>query len=99
MQAIKSNHPIREAIASLSSGRTYYPTIGAALRCIETILNNAGFGLADTIYKMPCSDDGRTTIGIVRLNSNWNCEQVGLIVFTWHRMELSGLWEIVTYVA
>jgi len=99
---IRANHPVREDFAGCTTGsvkgvgRTgYYMTKGHAINTFDDRLQIYGLCLnTDDLFDFP-GDNGRKTIAI----HNEFGRTVGYAILTWHRMEISGQYEFIGYLA
>jgi len=101
---IRVGHPIREEVASLSTG-VYYPQFVDWIEKIERILqkyrlsayNSLDFPLHEGL-DTPHTRDGHTLMPIYQTDGGTHPPTVGNLWYSWHRME-SGNWEIICYLA
>jgi hypothetical protein len=95
---------LRNDFAGCSTGNSpnsYYETKGAALRAFESVLDDHGLCYdPDDFLSMP-NDDGRIEIAIFTYDAE--CDEtiacVGRAILVWHRMENSGRYEFIGYLA
>lgn len=87
---------IRNEIADLSTGSNYYRFKGDAIQAIDRVLEKYGY---TTDYCNMPGDDGRVLIPILFKDENLTREPQGNLVFNYHRMEVSGNYEIVVYIS
>ena len=90
------NRSLRREIAALSSTNDYYETKGHAIIAADKVLSAYDWTTGDC-SDLP-GDDGRAIIPIVTKEFAPLQEEIGSIVFTWHRMP-SGRYEITMYLA
>ena len=98
---IRASHPVRNDFSDCSSGNghgSYYDTKGHAVRAFEAVLNDYDlcFDPADCM-DMP-GDDGYMLVE-VWTNDPLCTVYVGVARLAWHRMDCTGRWEFVGYLA
>jgi len=93
--AILSNAPIREEVASLSSG-AYYEQKSHWVDKLSVILDNHGLILDGEPVML--GDEGRSCMDIVEITTVRDTPTVGCVHFTWYRMP-SFNWEIICYIS
>lgn len=106
MLTITSKHPVRAAIANLSSGNRYYDSKGQALGEVERVLNDHNLELAYQGCDGCPGDSGYFTFPLRTVSDACivceDCDKGGDVIngiaFSWYRMP-SGRWEIVVYVS
>ena len=90
----------RNKFAAQSSGASY-PTKGEAIARFDAVLrpHNAALSAMDTSQMH--GDEGRLIMDVVNLDENGDelNEAVARALFAWYRLEVSGRWEIVGYLA
>lgn len=90
---MRARHPLRSAVANISSGR-YYKSISEWFCLISNTLEKHGCVLSEFDYECPqvYNDEGQSKITFTD-----NRGQVCYIHWTWYRMP-SFNWEIICYV-
>lgn len=91
---IRSNHPVREAVSSLSSGSHYYESIAEWWGLVTAELLDFGFITASITPPEVHTDEGWTLVHLRDLR-NRNLESC--LRLSWYRMP-SSRWEVVCYV-
>lgn len=90
---IAVRHRSRNEIASLSTTNNYYRHKSDAIAAIDEVLKQHGWITA--CCDIP-GDDGRVLIPVIDLETE---QEQGNLVFAYHRMEMSGHYEITLYLA
>ena len=87
---------VREAIAGISTGGvgTYYHSPGRFFTRLEWVLRGAGFQPETLDHPLIHTSDGRGRIPVTLEGMDTPLFDV---VYTWHRMEQSGNWEMICY--
>jgi hypothetical protein len=93
---IKSKHPVRDKVASLSTTNNYYNFKGDFIRAIDDVLEEFGWTTGDCdLY----GDNGRQTVNVVLKDERGNLvEEVGQVILSWYRMP-SGRYEMTCYLS
>ena len=95
---IKAKNPVREAFAGRSTGSVkgaYYRTKGHAVNAFDGALMEYDHCLDPDDLIDFAGNDGSKSIAVHDDSRN----VVGRAVFTWHRMENSGNYEFIGYLA
>ena len=88
---------VRKEVAELSTG-TYYKTFSTWVEQLREVLSKHGLVFWIEPYA-PHNDDGRGTIYIGTEDDPERFEDVGSIWYSYHRMFVSGNWEIICYIS
>jgi hypothetical protein len=89
IKRIGCNAHIREVIAQLP---TYWDSLDDAIQCVKYVLSLGGYEfLAESVSFVKPPDDGTE---LFRIKGVENC-----IMFQWYKMEVSGKYEITTYIS
>ena len=98
---IRVGHPVREEFSECSSGNgpnRYYKTKGQAVSEFGAVLSDyeLQFDPADCM-DMP-GDEGRMVVEVY--SNELECaDYVANAVLMWHRMDRTGRWEVIGYIA
>lgn len=95
MTMILAKHPVRKEFAGCSSSNKYYKTKNDAIHAFNTALVNHGFSLDFDELVDYNGDNGRANHHILDSSGN----RAGCAIFSWHRMEKSGQYEFIGYLA
>ena len=94
-RSVRSNAPLREQVASLSSGN-YYATPSEYYGKVESTLSKEGLSL-DWGRCPLTKGDGNNGYMMVPLVGDGDIDTH--LWVSWHRMEFSGRWEMVGYLS